>query len=68
MFHELTDTESAIVAQHRAGFLAGTQPMPAEACSELGAEPDAEDGPMEMLAYAGVTTIVVIAALVAVFV
>lgn len=51
--------ESAIVAQ----------PMPAEACSELGAEPEfSADGPMQMLAYASVTAIVVIAALVAVFV
>jgi hypothetical protein len=27
---------SAMVAQHRSGFAAGTQPIAAEACSELG--------------------------------
>jgi hypothetical protein len=27
---------SELVAQHRAGFCAGTQPAPAEACTEVG--------------------------------
>lgn len=46
----MTDTETAIVAAHRAAFLAGVrrdgQPEPAEACSELG---HPEDGGVEML-------------------
>ena len=51
--------ESALaqaVAQHRAGFAAGlVQPLPAEAATEVGADPDPEHdvrGPMQMLAAA----------------
>lgn len=29
---------SELVATHRSGFVAGTQPAPAEACTELGAD------------------------------
>lgn len=59
---------AALVAAHRSGFTAGLeQPEPAECCTELGADFDDEDGPMQMLVVVFVWCVVVVAAGLAVF-